>query len=64
MSTGPTADEALHGIRAALADGLDSPAALAAVDQWVEQCLTAGGEDRAGPGILARACDALLGVRV
>ncbi len=64
VTTGPAADEALHGIRAALADGLDSPAALAAVDQWVEQCLTAGGEDQAGPGILARACDALLGVRV
>ena len=64
VNTGPSADAALAGIRTALADGLDSPSALAAVDAWVEVCLSQGGDDPAGPGIVARACDALLGVRV
>ncbi len=64
VNTGPSAETALTGIRQALADGLDSPAALAAVDAWAEQCLAEGGDDPAGPGIVARACDALLGVRI
>ena len=36
--------------------------AVAAVDRWVDEQLTRGGSDAAGPGVVARACDALLGI--
>ncbi len=63
-STGPSADATLATLRAALADDVDAPAALAAVDRWAEEALGRGGDDPSGPGVLARAIDALLGVRV
>jgi L-cysteine:1D-myo-inositol 2-amino-2-deoxy-alpha-D-glucopyranoside ligase len=47
-----------------VADDLDTPGALAAVDRWVERTLTSGGEDTAAPGVLSRTLDALLGIRV
>ena len=43
-----------------LADDLDTPAALAAVDDWA----AAGGADREAPQLAAAAVDALLGVRL
>ncbi|MCU4748982.1 MULTISPECIES: cysteine--1-D-myo-inosityl 2-amino-2-deoxy-alpha-D-glucopyranoside ligase [unclassified Streptomyces] len=49
-------------IRQALADDLDAPAALAAVDRWAAAQLADGGEDTGAPGIVSRAVDALLGV--
>lgn len=61
---GPVADQAVDDIRAALADDLDSPRALEAVDRWAHQSLTRGGEDPGAPGVLNRALDALLGVRL
>jgi L-cysteine:1D-myo-inositol 2-amino-2-deoxy-alpha-D-glucopyranoside ligase len=45
-------------LRSALADGIDTPAALAAVDAWV----AAEGEDEAAPEQVRAAVDALLGV--
>ncbi len=48
---GPVADQTVDDVRAALADDLDSPRALEAVDRWAHQSLTRGGED---PG--PRAC--------
>jgi L-cysteine:1D-myo-inositol 2-amino-2-deoxy-alpha-D-glucopyranoside ligase len=51
-------------MRECLADDLGTPGALAAVDRWARECLTHGGDDPAAPGILARALDALLGVRL
>jgi L-cysteine:1D-myo-inositol 2-amino-2-deoxy-alpha-D-glucopyranoside ligase len=45
-------------LRAALADDLDTPAALAAVDRWCE----APGSDPAAPAQARDAVDALLGV--
>ena len=64
VNTGPAAEQTLAQMRAALSDGLDTPTALAAVDAWAEQSLGQGGPDAGGPGIVARACDALLGIRV
>lgn len=60
--TGPIAKEALTQVRAALADDLNAPRALAAVDAWVAAQASAGGDDPGAPGIISRACDALLGV--
>lgn len=59
------AEETLRQIRAALADDLHAPAAVAVVDTWADATLggdTSGGN--AAPGLVARALDALLGVRV
>ncbi len=61
---GPDASAALAEIRAALAEDLDAPRALAAVDSWASTSLTLGGDVEGAPGVLARAVDALLGVRL
>ena len=60
---GPSADRTVQEVREALADDLDAPAALAAIDRWVHEALTRGGDDEAGPGIVSRAANALLGIR-
>ncbi|WP_424214570.1 cysteine--1-D-myo-inosityl 2-amino-2-deoxy-alpha-D-glucopyranoside ligase [Streptomyces sp. BI20] len=59
---GLPADALLEEVREALADDLDAPAALAAVDRWAEAQLADGGEDEAAPGLVSRTVDALLGV--
>ncbi|MDB1089036.1 cysteine--1-D-myo-inosityl 2-amino-2-deoxy-alpha-D-glucopyranoside ligase [Streptomyces sp. ACA25] len=59
---GPSADGLLAEIRAALADDLDAPAALAAFDRWAALQQRAGGQDPGAPGVASRAADALLGV--
>jgi L-cysteine:1D-myo-inositol 2-amino-2-deoxy-alpha-D-glucopyranoside ligase len=59
---GPPADGLVAEVRAALADDLDAPAALAAVDRWARAQLTGGGTDPGAPGVVTRAVDALLGV--
>ncbi len=66
MSTdgGPDATTTVSAMREALSDDLDSPSALAAVDQWCEQSLTMGGDVRSAPGEMSRAVDALLGIRL
>ena len=51
-------------VRERVADDLDTPGALAAVDRWAHECLTRGGEDPAAPGLVGRLLDALLGVRL
>lgn len=64
VNTAPPADDVVSAIRVALADDLDAPAALEAVDEWATRTLGDGGDDPTAPGVLARALDALLGVRV
>ncbi|ARQ71625.1 cysteine--1-D-myo-inosityl 2-amino-2-deoxy-alpha-D-glucopyranoside ligase [Streptomyces marincola] len=59
---GPPADGLVEEIRAALADDLDAPAALAAVDRWADAQHAAGGAEPGAPGVVSRAVDALLGV--
>ncbi|TQJ50857.1 cysteine--1-D-myo-inosityl 2-amino-2-deoxy-alpha-D-glucopyranoside ligase [Phycicoccus sp. SLBN-51] len=64
VNTGPNADATLQQVRELLANDLDTPGALAAVDRWAKECLTHGGEDAAAPGVVSRLLDALLGVRL
>ncbi|MCQ4041678.1 cysteine--1-D-myo-inosityl 2-amino-2-deoxy-alpha-D-glucopyranoside ligase [Streptantibioticus rubrisoli] len=59
---GPSADALVEEIRAALADDLDAPAALTAVDRWAAAQQAGGGTDTSAPGLVSRAVDALLGV--
>ncbi|MFC8796425.1 cysteine--1-D-myo-inosityl 2-amino-2-deoxy-alpha-D-glucopyranoside ligase [Promicromonospora sp. NPDC057138] len=65
---GPSADATLAAVRAALADDLDAPAALAAVDAWAEESLAPSrdmsADEEGAPGIMARMMNALLGVRI
>lgn len=60
--TGPSASRALDSLVAAIADDLNTPAALAAVDGWVREQTLRGGDDPGGPGLMSRAIDGFLGV--
>jgi L-cysteine:1D-myo-inositol 2-amino-2-deoxy-alpha-D-glucopyranoside ligase len=51
----------LAAIRERLADDLDAPGALAAVDRWAEAALAAAEPGESGP-LVREAVDALLGV--
>ncbi|MBO9554392.1 cysteine--1-D-myo-inosityl 2-amino-2-deoxy-alpha-D-glucopyranoside ligase [Cellulomonas sp.] len=62
---GPDATAMLAGVRAAVADDLDTPTALAVVDAWAEAALAGTADPVEGaPGVVARTIDALLGVRI
>jgi len=64
MPTGPAADATMSRVRECLAEDLDAPGALAALDLWSQECLSQGGDDPAAPCVVARVADALLGVRL
>ena len=49
-------------VRRYLADDLDTPKALAAVDGWITDALEYGGHDIGAPAAVAAAVDALLGI--
>ena len=61
-SRGTSATETIERIRKSLANDLDTPSALAAVDQWA--ALQNGEGEVGGPGAMSRALDALLGVAI
>jgi L-cysteine:1D-myo-inositol 2-amino-2-deoxy-alpha-D-glucopyranoside ligase len=56
--TGPDGAALVAALRDRLADDLDTPGALAAVDTWA----AGEGDDAAAPGLVRDAVDALLGV--
>ncbi len=62
LPAGPDAADALARVRRYLADDLDTPKALAALDGWVTDALDYGGHDPDAPALLRAAVDALLGV--
>lgn len=57
-------ESTLAQVRARLADNLDTPRAVAAIDAWAEQTLAGDHSVNAAPGVLARMLDGLLGVRL
>lgn len=61
---GPSADATIGRVRECLANDLDAPGALHAVDEWVRETLENGGTELGAPGLVGRALDALLGIRV
>ncbi|MGW0249077.1 cysteine--1-D-myo-inosityl 2-amino-2-deoxy-alpha-D-glucopyranoside ligase [Nocardia goodfellowii] len=63
-STGPSATDTVARLRQHLADDLDTPKALAAVDNWAEQALSYGGPDADAPALITAAVDALLGIQL
>ncbi|WP_219415208.1 cysteine--1-D-myo-inosityl 2-amino-2-deoxy-alpha-D-glucopyranoside ligase [Pseudonocardia nigra] len=64
LAAAPAADDLVARLRTHLADDLDSPAALAAVDGWAAQALERRGGDANAPALVRDAVDALLGVRL
>jgi L-cysteine:1D-myo-inositol 2-amino-2-deoxy-alpha-D-glucopyranoside ligase len=66
LAGGPAAGEVVAAVRRHLADDLDAPAALAAVDRWAGHALSVVAEDReseaAAPELVRLTVDALLGV--
>jgi L-cysteine:1D-myo-inositol 2-amino-2-deoxy-alpha-D-glucopyranoside ligase len=62
LDAGLNADEVLVQIRSALAQDLDAPSALAAVDAWAGASMAIDSDDVEAPLLVARACEALLGV--
>jgi L-cysteine:1D-myo-inositol 2-amino-2-deoxy-alpha-D-glucopyranoside ligase len=62
LPTAPPADDLVARLRTHLADDLDTPAALAAVDAWVGEALDRHGRDAASPAHVRTAVDALLGI--
>jgi L-cysteine:1D-myo-inositol 2-amino-2-deoxy-alpha-D-glucopyranoside ligase len=62
LDSGPDATGAIARLRDHLADDLDTPQALRAVDAWADAALSGDGADRSAPAELRAAVDALLGV--
>ncbi len=64
LDAGLNAADVVTAVRAALADDLDAPAALAAVDAWAGASVAIDGDDTDAPSLVARTVDALLGIRL
>ena len=64
LSAALNAEEAITQMRAALATDLDAPTAIAAVDAWAGASTAIDADDADAPALVARACDALLGIRL
>jgi L-cysteine:1D-myo-inositol 2-amino-2-deoxy-alpha-D-glucopyranoside ligase len=61
---GPPSEATIAQIRQCLAHDLNSPGALAAIDRWAGESIRHGGTEIGAPGIVGRAADALLGIRI
>ena len=61
---GPAADKVVDEVRTALANDLDAPAALSAIDAWAEQVAAGTGDDTEAPGQVAVLTSGLLGVQL
>jgi L-cysteine:1D-myo-inositol 2-amino-2-deoxy-alpha-D-glucopyranoside ligase len=64
LDAAPDATDLVARLRTHLADDLDTPAALSAVDGWADQALQRRGTDRDAPALVTAALDSLLGVTV
>ncbi|MBN6055543.1 cysteine--1-D-myo-inosityl 2-amino-2-deoxy-alpha-D-glucopyranoside ligase [Nonomuraea sp. RK-328] len=62
LPSGPPADDVLARVRERLADDLDTPGALAAVDAWADEAPAGKGTDTGAPALVRDLTDALLGV--
>ncbi|MDI9930935.1 cysteine--1-D-myo-inosityl 2-amino-2-deoxy-alpha-D-glucopyranoside ligase [Rhodococcus sp. IEGM 1354] len=62
LGSAASADDVVNRLRQHLADDLDTPKALDALDAWASFAVERGGSDASAPGAFADAVDALLGV--
>ncbi len=58
----PDARPVIEAMRHAIADDLDTPAALSIVDRWADDAVRRGGTDADAPARIRAAVDALLGI--
>jgi L-cysteine:1D-myo-inositol 2-amino-2-deoxy-alpha-D-glucopyranoside ligase len=65
-SSGPDAAPVLEQVRKRLADDIDTPGAIAAIDAWADSANAGAnaraGDDSSAPGLIRDLCDALLGI--
>lgn len=64
LAAAPDSRDVIARVRRYLADDLDTPKALCAIDNWITDALDYGGHDTAAPGEVRAAVDALLGVQL
>jgi L-cysteine:1D-myo-inositol 2-amino-2-deoxy-alpha-D-glucopyranoside ligase len=64
LPSGPDSTDVLARVRRYLADDLDTPKALAAVDGWTTDALEYSGSDAQAPALVRAYVDALLGVEL
>jgi L-cysteine:1D-myo-inositol 2-amino-2-deoxy-alpha-D-glucopyranoside ligase len=64
LPAGPDAADVIARVRQYLADDLDTPKAIAALDGWTTDALEYGGHDAQAPRTVAALADALLGVEL
>jgi L-cysteine:1D-myo-inositol 2-amino-2-deoxy-alpha-D-glucopyranoside ligase len=64
LAAGPDASDVVARVRQYLADDLDTPKAIAALDGWTTDALEYGGHDAVAPTLVARVVDALMGVNL
>lgn len=64
LDAAPDAADVISRVRRYLADDLDTPKALAALDGWTTDALSYGGHDADAGRTVATAVDALLGIRL
>ena len=62
LGSAPSATDTVARLRQHLADDLDTPKALDALDGWARRAIEGGGSDTQAPGDFADAVDALLGI--
>jgi L-cysteine:1D-myo-inositol 2-amino-2-deoxy-alpha-D-glucopyranoside ligase len=62
LPAGPDAADTVARLRQHVADDLDTPRALAAVDAWADEALTRRGRDERAPELVRSAVDTVLGV--
>jgi L-cysteine:1D-myo-inositol 2-amino-2-deoxy-alpha-D-glucopyranoside ligase len=64
LEAGLSAADVISGVRTALNDDLDAPAALAAIDAWASGSLAVDGDDAEAGSQIIDVADALLGIRL
>ena len=64
LPAAPDATDVVARVRQYLADDLDTPKAIAALDGWATDALEYGGHDTEAARTVATAADALLGVEL
>ena len=64
LDAGINAEQTIEQMRAALANDLNAPVGLAAVDAWAGASTAIDADDAEAPALVSSACDALLGVRL
>ncbi len=64
LPSGPNAADLVARVRRYLADDLNTPKALAALDGWTTDALEYGGRDSDAPALVRTCVDALLGVEL